>query len=263
MQSMKKNISLFLSALLFCCSSALAQDSFSIKDYVQLNAIGSVGEYAPFWLVSNRGGVSSLETHNGYIRYGIDIDGSIARSKNWNYSIGLDFKTGYHQNYNPMVGQMYADVSYRWLNLSVGAKERVAEMRDFCTLGKVNGNRVLNSFRSLAFNGLADLGTGGLVYSGNSSPIPQVRLEVPEYVTIKGTGSLLHLRGHIAYGVFLDSRFQESFTAINPKAKYNKYALYHSKAFFMKVGNEAKFPLEVEGGLEMYAQFGGDVVCDA
>ena len=48
MPFLKKNILSILSALLFCCSSVLAQDSFSIKDYVQLNAIGSAGDYAPF-----------------------------------------------------------------------------------------------------------------------------------------------------------------------------------------------------------------------
>lgn len=263
MSSLKKNILQYLSALLFCCNYAMAQDSFSIKDYIQLNAIGSIGDNAPFWLVSNRGGISSLETHNGHIRYGVDIDGFMDRNKNWSYSLGLDLKTGYNQDNNPVVRQLYADVSYKWLNLSMGAKDRVAEMRDFASLDKVNGNQVLGSFRSLAFNGLCDLGTGGLAYSANSSSIPQMRLEVPEYVTINGTKSLLHLRGHISYGVFLDSKFQENFTAINPSAKYNKYALYHSKAFFMKVGNEAKFPLAVEGGLEMHSQFGGDIYTHA
>lgn len=260
---LKKDILALLLALLTFSGVAFSQEALSIKDYVQLNAIGSAGDYAPFWLVSNKGGVSSLDTHNGYIRYGVAVDGSIGRNRDWNYSLGLDLKTGYNQSYNPVVGQLYADISYKWLNFSIGAKERFAEMRSFCSLGGVNGNLVLNSFQALAFNGLGDLGTGGLVYSGNSSPIPQVRLEVPEYVTIKGTRSLLHMRGHIAYGVFLDSEFQENFTAVNPKAKYNRYALYHSKAFFMKVGNEARFPLEVEGGLEMHAQFGGDIYTHA
>lgn len=251
------------SALLLGTTSAAAQEKVSVKDYVQLNALAGVGENAPFWLVSNHNGLSSLDTYNGYIRYGVDIDGLIGTKGNWNYSAGLDLKTGYNQRNNPIVHQLYADVSYKWLSLSVGAKERVAEMRDFSTLQGVNGNEAMNNFSSLAFNGLGELGTGGLVYSGNSSPIPQVRIGAPEYVTVKGTNSLLKLRGHISYGVFLDSKFQENFTALNPKAKYNRYALYHSKAFFMKVGDEEKFPLEAEGGLEMHSQFGGDVYTHA
>ena len=113
-------------------------------------------------------------------------------------------------------------------------------MRNFCILTGVNENKVLNSVGSLSFDGLGELGTGGLVYSGDSSPIPQLRIGVPKYVTIKGFGSWLKMRGHIAYGVFMDTEFQENFTKKNPTAKYNKYALYHSKSFFMEVGNEQK-----------------------
>ena len=256
---LKKIYVSLLCVLLFCGNVVLAQDRFSMKDYVQLNAISSVGKNAPFWLVSNRNGLSSLDTQNGYIRYGACIDGAIGSKGNWKYSSGLDLKTGYNQSCIPVVHQLYADVSYRWLTLSVGAKERRAEMRGFCSLCGVNSNEVLGSFSSLAFNGLGELGTGGLVYSGNSSPIPQLYVGVPEYVTIKGTKSLLKLRGHIAYGVFLDNGFQENFTLVNPTAKYNKYALYHSKSFFMEVGNEDKFPLKAEGGLEMHSQFGGNI----
>ena len=256
---LKKKVLAFFIALLMCSSVAFSQKSFSIKDYVQLNAMASVGDNAPFWLVSNRNGTMSLDNNNGYIRYGLGLDGAIGNAGKWRYSLGLDFKVGYNQSYNPLLHQLYADISYKWLNLSVGAKERVAEMRDFCSLAGVNGNKVLSNAGSLALNGLMELGTGGLAYSNNSAPIPQLRLEVPEYVVIKGTKSLLRLRGHIAYGVFLDNKFQEKFTYSNPTEKYNKYALYHSKALFMKVGDEKRFPLEVEGGLEMHAQFGGDV----
>ena len=258
-----KEIFCFFALSLLGIGVLRAQNDVSIKDYVQLNAIAGMGDNAPFWLVSNRNGLSSIENHNGYIRYGVKVDGAIGSSGNWRYATGLDLKTGYNQAYKPIVHQFYADASYKWLTLSIGSKERAAEMRDFSSLQGLNRNGVLDNFSSLASNGLGELGTGGLVYSGNGSPVPQVRLEVPEYVTIKGTGSLLHMRGHISYGVFLDHKFQENFTVANPKAKYNRYALYHSKAFFMKVGNEEIFPLEAEGGLEMHSQFGGDIYTHA
>lgn len=243
----------------FCCNALSAQCKYELKDYMQLGIVAGTGDNAPFWLVSNRNGLSSIETNSGYVRYGIGINGVIGRKGNWCYSSGLDLKIGYNHKYRPVVHQFYADVSYKWLTLSVGAKECNAEMRGFCSLSGVNGNRILNSFSSLAFNGLGELGTGGLVYSGNSSPIPQFYVGVPEYVTIKGTKSLLKLRGHISYGIFLDSRFQREFTLDNPQAKYNEYALYHSKSFFMQVGDEKRFPLKLEAGLEMDMQFGGNI----
>ena len=56
---------------LFCCGTLIAQDKVAIKDYVQLNALASVGDNAPFWLVSNRNGMMSLDNNNGYI--GLDV----------------------------------------------------------------------------------------------------------------------------------------------------------------------------------------------
>ena len=255
-------VSLLCMALL-CAGTSYAQKDFTIKDYVQVNAIAAVGDYAPFWLVTNRNGLSSLDRCNGYVRYGAAVDGLMGNGDKWSYSAGLDLKAGYNQSHRPVLHQLFADVSYKWLTLSVGAKERVADMRSFCSLLGVNSNSVLETGGSLSFNGLRELGTGGLVYSSNATPIPQVRLEIPEYVTVKGTESLLHLRGHIAYGMFMDGGFQEKFTAVNPKAKYNKATLYHSKSFYMKVGNKEKFPLVAEGGLEMHSQFGGDVYTHA
>ena len=265
MPILNKNIVSVLAICLFsfCVNGAFAQEKITVRDYVQVNAIASAGDYAPFWLVTNRDGLSSLDKFNGYVRYGAAIDGLMGKGGNWSYSAGLDLKTGYNQSHSPLLHQLFADVSYKWLTLSVGAKERVADMRSFCSLLGVNSNSVLETGGSLSFNGLRELGTGGLVYSSNATPIPQVRFEVPEYVTVKGTESLLHLRGHIAYGMFMDGGFQEKFTAVNPKAKYNKATLYHSKSFYMKVGNKEKFPLVAEGGLEMHSQFGGDVYTHA
>lgn len=251
-----------LCTVLFCSGKLYAQDRLAVRDYIQINAIGATGDYAPYGLVSNRGGLSSLDTDNGYARYGVGLDGTIGGNGNWRYSSGFDFKVGYNQTHKPFIYQLYADVSYKWLTLSIGAKERGAEMRDFCRLD-ASGNSAFNALGGLSFSSLHELGTGGMVYSGNSTPIPQVRIGAPEYVTVKGTGSWLKMRGHIAYGMFMDGNFQEDFTAINPKEKYNKHVLYHSKAMFIKVGNENKFPLEMEGGLEMHSQFGGDVYTHA
>ena len=94
MSFLKKNIVCVavLCVALFGIGTSHAQENFSIKDYVQLNAISSVGDNAPFWLVSNRNGLSSLDAHNGYIRYGVSVDGSIGNKGNWRYSSGLDLK---------------------------------------------------------------------------------------------------------------------------------------------------------------------------
>ena len=151
--------------ILLGANSLLAQERFSIRDYVQLNAIAGAGENAPFWLVSNRNGLSSLDTHNGYIRYGVALDGTIDSCGKWRYSSGLDLKTGYNQEYGHVVQQLYADISYKWLTLSIGAKERAPEMRGFCSLGGINDNMAFNCSKMMAFNGLSELGTARMAHS--------------------------------------------------------------------------------------------------
>lgn len=265
MPSMGKRIilSVIICILLVFSAPTVAQERIRIKDYIQLHAISAVGDNAPFWLVSNRNGVPSLDTQNGFMRYGVLLDGTIGDKQDWRYSAALDVKAGYNNSSDVFIQQLNAEVSYRWLTLSAGTKERKAEFRDFCALEVPDGNEAADMLSSHSFNALSELGTGGLVFSGNSAPLPQVRVEIPEYVNISGKGNWLALRGHISYGIFLDKGFQEEFTSVNPYAKYNKYALYHSKALFMKAGNPDKFPLEIEGGLEMHSQFGGDVYTHA
>ena len=235
-------------------AGATVQDSLTIRDFFQFNAIAGGGANAPFLLTANRQGVSSLETSNGYLRCGVEIDGGIGKGGAWRYCAAADVLAGYNLHSSVSVQQLYAGISWKWLNLNVGLKERFAEMRGNAP-GSGSGDPL---FARLYGNSLGELGTGGFLYSGNSRPIPQIRLDVPEYVVVPGTDSWLRLRGHFAYGIFLDDAFQEKFTSSNPSAKYGRNVLYHSKALFMKVGNADKFPLEAEGGLEMYSQFGGD-----
>lgn len=238
-------------------AGATVQDSIRVAHFFQLSAIAGDGSQAPFLLTANRQGIPSLECSNGYARYGIEINGGIGKSSSWGYSAAADVVAGYNMCSSVSVQQLYAGISWKWLYLNIGIKERFAEMR---------GNTLRTGpgcddplFGKLYGNSLGELGTGGLLYSGNSRPVPQIRLDVPEYVDIPGTDSWLKLRGHIAYGIFLDHDFQRKFTYSNSNARYGKNILYHSKSLFLKVSNQDVFPLEAEGGLEMYSQFGGDI----
>lgn len=55
-----------------------------------------------------------------------------------------------------------------------------------------------------------------------------------------------------------DGRFQRDYL-INPGSKYARQVIYHSKAGYLRLGNEQKFPITFEGGLEMACQFGGTI----
>ena len=52
--------------------------------------------------------------------------------------------------------------------------------------------------------------------------------------------------------MFTDDGWQKDFVA--PGGKHTEHVLYHSKDLYVKIGNREKFPLILEGGLEMAAQ---------
>ena len=241
---------------------AQTDEDNELRLMAQLNNITSFGENAPYWFTANRQGLSSLELHNGYLRLAATYSNHFGKNKQFGYKFIADLNAAYNQATPFYVHQANAEISWRWLTFSAGSKERYAELKDdisqFCGTS-FSKNYVNNLFPNLFYRNLTNLSSGGLIYSGNSRPIPQIRLEVPEYTTIDGTNQWLHMKGHIAYGRFTDDEFQESFSRGNNITRYGKKILYHSKAVFLKVGKPQRFPLEMEGGLEMYSQFGGDI----
>lgn len=189
----------------------------------------SRGSYTSFWLVSNKQGLSSVTTDHGYIRTGVFRP--LEKEKKFSYSWGVDVVGAYGFTSPLVVQQAYLDLQYRGWNVSIGSKERYGELK--------------NTF----------LSSGALTFSGNARPVPQIRMGIPEYWYFKPDG-LFAMKGHLAYGVFTDDSWQKDF--VRNHHKYTEHVLYHSKALFVKVGNEKRFPLIFEGGLEMAAQFGGN-----
>ena len=241
---------------------AQADGDNELRLLAQINNITSFGENAPYWLTANRQGLSSTELHNGYLRLAATYGNHFGAKKQFAYRLTADVTTAYNQAAPFFVHQAYAEIGWRWLTLSVGSKERFAELKD--DISQFEGsafaqNKVNSFFSNIYERNITNLSSGGLIYSGNSRPIPQVRLEVPEYTAIGGTNQWLHMKGHIAYGRFTDDNFQERFSNGNNITRYGKNILYHSKAAFIKIGKPQRFPLEFEGGLEMYSQFGGDI----
>lgn len=241
-------------------SFAYSQQGSYLKYFTQFNTVAVDGENVPYWLTSNRQGLVPVEGNSFYARYGLEYGGNL-KNKDFSYKVVGDVVVAYKANADYFIQQLYASASWRWLTLSVGSKERFSETRTNVSqfVGtSFDKNLVNRYFPNLYYRQLTMLSSGGMSFSGNSRPIPQVRLEVPEYTPIPGTRGWLKIRGHIAYGRFTDDKFQESFTRGNNVTVYGKNILYHSKSGFIEIGNADKFPLLFEGGLEMYTQFGGD-----
>ena len=186
----------------------------------------------PLWLNANRHGLSSLEKNNGYIRAAITRPLSADSARRWAIGYGADIAVPVDYTSDFVVQQAFVEA--RWLHgvLSAGAKEWPMELK----------NQTLSS--------------GSQTLGINARPVPQVRLALPEYWQLPFGHGWLHLKGHIAYGMMTDDGWQHSFT--NKQSKYADRVLYHSKAGYLKIGNEySTFPISLELGLEMAAEFGG------
>lgn len=223
---------LFLSLTLLSLlpQSSFAQFTKGMNYAVETGINFSGGDYTPFWLVSNKQGLSSVTKNNGYLRAGIFRP--MEEDKRFSYAFGLDLAGAYNFTSSFIIQQAYVDLKYSFLGLSIGSKERNGELK----------NRQLSS--------------GALTFSGNARPVPQVRIGIPEYWNIPGTKGFFAIKGHVAYGMFTDDNWQTDF--VQNHNKYTEHVLYHSKALYARIGNEDKFPLVFEGGLEMAAQFGGN-----
>ena len=224
---MKRNY-ILSTILLLLCNILPAQE---IRYRLEVAGTTASKKTPPTWHLSNRQGISGEVAKYGYARAAIEGENRLGKSflLNW----GADIIAGKNLTSSVYIQQAFADVSWKMLTLSVGQKERWGELKNH------------------------RLSTGGLVESGNARPIPQVRIEVPEYYDFFGTNGWFKLRGHIAYGWFTDGDWQKDWVAEGMGRTVG--VRYHSKAIFFKVGKEERFPLSAELGLQMTAQFGGTV----
>lgn len=206
-----------------------------IRYEIQAGAVVSTGKNAPFWFVSNRHGLSSLKNNSTTLCAGLFRDFDKKNGFTWAYGLEL---AGTWNHTSPFhIQQMYADVKYNCWELSFGIKERWSE-------GK---NRTLSG--------------GGLTFSPNARPIPQVRFGINEYTSAPWLfNEWVHVKGHFSYGRHTDDRFQRNHmsNAMN-RSRYVEDVLFHEKTAFLKIGKKSRTPFSIEMGLEMYSQFGGKV----
>lgn len=196
----------------------------------------SSGEVAPFWMSMGRHGISSIQPNNGYLRAKIEKPVDADTLRHWRVGYGADVAAMVEGQSAFRIQQLYLEAQYKKVRLCVGAKERPNDL--------VNDR----------------LSTGGMTFSANARPIPQVRLDLIDWWNISGRLNLFHIKGHLAYGLMTDGDWQENFTdGLHNNFRYVKNTLYHSKAGYLKVGDEGRFPLTFTAGLQMVCLFGGDV----
>lgn len=186
----------------------------------------------PLWLNANRYGLSSLSSSNGYARASVERPLSVDDQKRWGFGYGLDVAVPYQYTSHLVLQQAYADLRYRRLLVTLGQKQQPLALKH---------NRLSSGSQTLGIN---------------ARPVPGLRLEIPNYWSIPGTGHWLALRGHIFYGVMTDGSFQHDWTEGN--WRYCQDVLLHTKAGYLRIGpQDEERPYSLDLGLEMACEFGG------
>lgn len=209
----------------------IIEPKHQLDAFVEMEGTGHIGENTPLWQVSNRHGLPSLNNF-GYVRGGIDY--KLKLPHHWRFDSKVDLVAGVGLDRPFIVQQAYADLSFHWLTLSVGSKERSFEQ--------------LNSY----------LSSGGLVWSGNARPIPQIRIGAFDYVQFFRR---FGLKGELSFGWFTDDDYQydrqkETDDIALRENYWTSDIKYHSKNFYMRIGDPDKHWIW-EMGYRLDTQFGG------
>lgn len=234
--NIRRRIIQFVSILLFVFAfeftTYASNDSIVYK--IEARATVSGGEHSPFWFVSNMQGLGTPEKNYGYVRG--SLFKKLEGEKKFSWGAGIDLVGGWKVTAPFNIHQLFAEVKYRAFYAMAGAKE---------IWGSYNNHH---------------LSSGNLLFSGNSMPIPQVRIGTYDFAKFWGTKGWFSVKAYIAFGKFTDSNWQRSW--VEPGSQHNSGVLYHSKGLWLRGGNENEFPLTADIGIEMGTQFGGVIYKD-
>lgn len=207
---------------------SIAQEGWSMSYLYEMAGMAGSGDNAPFWHTSNRQGLPSAKNTNGYMH--VAALGNLERSNGLGLDYGLDVGMGRGLQSDLYVHQLYLDAQYKFLGLSMGMKERYSDKNP-------------------------NLSSGSLTWSGNSRPIPELRLGIPEFVRVPVLGNWFSIKGHLGYGRMTDDSWRRNHASGG--LTYTDGILFHTKDAYIRFGQEERFPLLVTLGLEMNNMFGG------
>lgn len=218
-----------ISALYAFGKESQAPDTLTVTAEV-VQTVGT-GEHTPFWLVSNRQGLSSISRDYGYVEVGAVK--KMDENRRFSWGAGVDLVVPWKMTSGFVVQQLYGELKYRSLSLMLGSRNHEPALVD------------------------GELSSGELLYSGNARPIPQIYGGIREFQPLHFVNDWIGIKGFLSYGKFTDSSWQEHWAA--PGSRYDKGAWVCSRGIWLKGGNEKKFPLVFNIGLEMATQFGGTI----
>lgn len=219
---------------LFASNAQMNKTPFRDKLELKIESAGvfTTGDNAPFWVTNNNYGIGWSERNNQYIRTGVFADKSFSNNS-LKLSFGADALIANNFESDIYIQQLYVDINYWNVGLSIGQKER--------TMPFLNNS----------------LSSGSMVLSNNIRPIPQAEFGTLGFIALPFTNNSLHFMGGFSFGYYTDNKYRKK---VDNKT-YMKDVLYHHKYGYLKYEKpESQWNMIV--GLDGGAQWGGERYTD-
>lgn len=225
----------------------VAADELTLNYSVEAIGAAGSGEFAPYYIMSNNHGILT-QSKDALIDLQLSHDWDASRR--FSYGFGAEVIGGYasstdYLRYDPATAellphpehpanfwlqQLYGEVRYRGVFLTAGLKE----------------------YSSALVN--PTLSSGDLVESGNSRPIPQVRIGFNDFQNIPFTNGWVQIQGEIAYGKMTDNAWNRNHYNYF-ESHLNQGAIYSYKRCWFR-SNPSK-PFSALFGMQVGAFYGG------
>lgn len=205
-------------AFIILYRDALCQES-SFGYSAQTGAAISSGNNLPFWFQSNSNGVITEDTYL-WQSAALFKEFKESNTRVFDYSLKASATGALGKEENRLfVNELYGRVRWQNLVLDLGAIDKPIE-----------------------YNGLSST-NGNLIYSNNTRAIPGISLSTWEYIKLPYVGKWLAFKGKYSEYLMVDNRYADR-------------TRLHNKMFAIRVTPIPQ--LSIEGGLEHYAQWGGE-----
>ena len=207
---------LLLTLMLFGNWDSFAQSRRPYNYSVELGGFYSINNKIPFWLRNNQFGAFPNADNTVLFRQNIEskIDTS---KKKFKMQYCADMVTIVGSQAKIIIPEAYYKISYRKFALMAGRKKQVHGFVD------------------------STLSSGSITWSGNSLPLPEIQLSIPEYT--KFIFPFLSFRGHYTHAWFGNQTFVKGY-------------YLHQKSLYGRIGR-ANSKVKLYGGVLHNAQWGG------
>ena len=213
------------------CMAHGGDGSFGTADY-KIELLGSVatGNQTPFWVVSNKYGTIPLNSNNGYLRASTFYNRT--SNNGFRMAAGIDVVACAPRYRNVFVQQVFAEIGYKSIMLTIGSKESYTSLWD------------------------KNLSSGDMVASSNARPIPEINILIPNFTIIPATRGWLQFKGNFAVGRSFDTDYLKRF--VNENQVFVRNTQWHNKSLHVRILDKRNdFPLTATVGIRHYAQWAG------